>query len=141
MEGGAAARHLVHGGLDNRLDDLGGQAVRRPRKRRICAHPAGVRSGVAVPDPLVVLGGQQGNDGSGFGNDREQGDLWPVQVLLDHDPVARIAQAGVYRADRGLPVGGDGDALARGETVVLDDVWRAELVEIGEGGLDLGVIT
>ena len=58
--------------------------------------------------------------------EREQRDLRAVEELLDDAPGA---QPGGVRERRGLAVGGDHDALAGGEPVVLDDVRRAERVE------------
>ena len=81
-------------------------------------------TGVAVEDPLEVLGRlhRVGRDAVG---DHEQRHLGTVEVLLDHDPLAD------QRRGRPRPraVVGHDDALACGETVVLDDVRRAELVE------------
>ena len=58
---------------------------RRPRQRRVRAHPAGVGPGVAVADPLEVLRRQQRHGGLAVG-DHEQRDLGPVEVLLDRRP-------------------------------------------------------
>ena len=88
--------------------------------------PAGVGPLVAVEDPLEVLGGLQRVDGRAVG-DREQRHLGAVEVLLDHDPLARRPRG---RA-RLVAVVGDDHALAGGEAVVLHDVRRAERVEGG----------
>ena len=64
--------------------------------------------------------------------DREERDLGAVEELLDHHPLAgrRVRQRLVAR-------GGDDDALAGGERVILHDVRRTELVE-GSRGLARG---
>ena len=80
---------------------------------------------LAVEDALEVLRRQQRVDGDAVG-DAEEADLGAVEVLLDDHP---LAGGGVV--ERLLPVVGDHDSLAGGQTVVLDDVRRAELVERG----------
>ena len=51
----AAAGHLRDGGLRDARDHGVDQVRRRPRQRRVRPHPAGVRTDVAVVDPLEVL--------------------------------------------------------------------------------------
>ena len=103
------------------VDEVG----RRPRQRAVGAHPAGVRSGVAVAHPLEVLSRLQRHDGAAVG-DREQRHLGAGEVLLDDDAAAR------RRVRPGLvAVLRHHDALAGREAVVLHDVRRADLVEGG----------
>ncbi|GAA3228199.1 hypothetical protein GCM10020256_40270 [Streptomyces thermocoprophilus] len=126
--GGAAAAQLVHGRPQNGLKHLVDQLGVGPGQRGVGAHATGVGALVAVERALEVLRGLERDDRLAVG-DGEQGDLRAVQELLDDDP---LAGGGVRLG--GLQVVGDDDALAGGETVVLDDVRRAERVE-GGGGL------
>ncbi len=135
-ERGAAAGHLVDDGLGDGADDALDHARRCPRRRRVGAHAAGVRSRVAVADALEVLGGGE-RHGPGPVAEDEEGDLGSVEVVLDDDPVGDL-EARVRVVEGRLPVGGDDDALARGEPVGLDDVRGAEVVDRG-GRLVCGV--
>ena len=132
-ERGAAAGHLVDGGLQHVAQHLLDQALGRPRQRGVGAHAAGVGALVAVEDALEVLGGLQGVDGRPVGlvpaAQGEERHLRPVEELLDDHA---LALRGVL--DGGVAVGGDDHALAGGQAVVLDDVGRAVGVE---GGLHL----
>ena len=117
---------LLHLG-QRRRDDLGhhgvDDAVGQPRQRGVRAHAARVGPAAAVEDALEVLRRQQRSPHGAVADD-EDGELRSVEELLDHDPAApgRVGQ-------RLVAVGGDDDALARGERVVLDDVGGAERVE------------
>ena len=55
----APAAHLGQRRLDHRRPSRRRPGRRRPRQRRVRTHAAGVRAGVAVADPLEVLGRQQ----------------------------------------------------------------------------------
>ena len=61
-----------------------------PGDRRVGAHPAGVRAGVAVADPLVVAGRSERDRAAAVG-EREQRHLLALQQLLDHE---RLAEPG-----------------------------------------------
>ena len=77
----------------------------------------------------MVLGGQQGHHGLAV-DEAEQRHLRPVEEALQQDGVAALEALGrVIAGD--VTVRGDDDALARGQTVVLDDPGRAEPVECG----------
>ena len=91
--------------------------------RRVGAHPAGVRAGVAVADPLEVARRRERQRGLAVA-DREQRQLVAVEELLDHH--RRVAEPPrdqhLLQRRAGLRlVGGDHHALARGEAVGLDD--------------------
>ena len=88
----ASPRHLVDRRLQHRREHLVDQPGRRPRQRRVGAHAAGVRPGVAVADALEVLRRRQRHDGRAVGH-REQRHLRPVEVLLHHDPLAGTPRA------------------------------------------------
>ncbi len=87
-------------------------------RRRVGAHASRVRSGVAIADPLEVLCGQQRHHGLAV-DDAEQRHLRPVEERLEQHRVAGVEQRRSVHA-RGIAVGGDHDALARREAVVLD---------------------
>ncbi len=132
--------------LEDRLDDLGLRRVGEEAGGGVGAHAAGVRAGVALADPLVVL--REGEELKvGPVGDREEGDLGSGEAFLDHDTLACVAEdppfhdfvdgegglAGVLRED---------DALARGEAVGLDDLRvalrLAEFLAVGVGGEGIG---
>lgn len=122
-ERGAPAAQLRQRRVHHVAHHVVDQIRRGPRQRRVRAHAARVRPGVAVADPLEVLRRQQRHRRLAVG-DHEQGDLGTGQVLLDHHPAAL----------RGVPLGdgpvvGDHHTLAGGESVVLHHVRRAELVQ------------
>ncbi len=97
--------------------------------------------GVAVPDPLEVLGGREREHPVAVA-DAEEGHLGPVEELLDDDPTVGLGEASAGVLDGGGPVVGDDDSLAGRQAVVLDDVRGAERVEGGldlrDGGADVG---
>jgi hypothetical protein len=113
----------------DRRDERG--RVAEPPDRRVRAHAAGVRAGVAVADALVVLRRPE-RDGATAVAEREERGLATLEQLLDDD---RPAQ----RRGRAQPVGelllgsADEDALAGGETVGLHDARRPRLVERPRG--------
>ena len=109
--------------LDNRqvdlLDELRNAVGADPRHRRVRAHAAGVRPGVAVADPLEVLRRGERHDALPVG-EREDGHLLAGEELLDHDRPWK-------RRRRTKPVVellgrlADEHALPGRETVHLDD--------------------
>jgi hypothetical protein len=119
---------LADDGQRDPVGDVLGQGLGGPGQRRVRAHPARVGPGVAVPDPLEVLGRRERHDVDPVG-DAEERDLGAVEELLDDDPAARPGEARRGVIQGRLPVVGDGHTLARREAVVLDDVRRAEGVE------------
>ena len=82
MERRAAPRELAQHGQVDGLEDLLRLGVGDVGQRRERAHPAGVRAGVAVADPLVVAGGRK-RDGRLAGGDREDRQLRPLEQLFD----------------------------------------------------------
>jgi hypothetical protein len=114
-----------------------GEGLVDRRDRRDGAHAPGVRAGVAVADPLVVLRERERHRDPAV-RDRERRDLAPLEELLDHHRRAGVAElASLDRAADGVlgrgPVGRDHDPLARREPVRLDDVRRSEAIERFEG--------
>ena len=104
------------------------------RRRGVGAHPAGVRTGVALADPLVVLGERQ-RHGGGAVAQREQRALRAAQPLLEQERTDRRRGS-----DRGLGlgvVGGNGHALAGRQPVELDHDRLAELAPPGDGAVDV----
>ena len=106
VERRAAARELV----DHRLVHAGDRSATSASAsghRRVAAHAAGVRAGVAVADPLVVA--RRGErDGALAVAQREQRELVAVEELLDHDrrgrrSAARRASPRAPRAPRPRP--------------------------------------
>ena len=95
------------------------------RRRAIGAHAAGVRTGVAVVGPLVILRRRQRDDRPAVG-DRQHAGFLAVEPLFDHDLVAGVAEFAVAadafdRFDRFGPRGADKHSLARRQAVGLDD--------------------
>ena len=117
----AAGELLDHGPVDL-LDELRHLRLSEPGDGREGAHPAGVRPGVPVADPLEVLRRGERHDALSVA-EGEDGDLLAGEQLLDHDRALerrRRAQALVELLG-GLA---DEDALAGGEAVHLDDAGR-----------------
>ena len=80
--------------------------------------------GPASPSParLKSCAGCSGSDRRAVG-DREERHLGAVEELLDHHlRVVAAGEAGARVRERLVAVGGDDDALAGGQSVVLDDV-------------------
>ena len=80
----AAPGELVDDRLVDALDELGD--IHRG-DRRVGAHPAGVRPGVAVLGALVVLRGAERERARPVAEGEER-DLGPFEQLLDHDLLA-----------------------------------------------------
>ena len=92
-EGATACDQLGRDGLDDVVDDLRDGLVGQPRQRRVRAHAAGVGSGVAVADALVVLGGQQRHDGLAV-DEAEQRNLGTVEEGFEENRVPGLEQFG-----------------------------------------------
>ena len=88
MNGAPRARQLVEHRLVDLFDELLDLAPIERRHRRESAHPAGVRSGVAVADALVVARGGERQRTAPVA-EREHRQLLPFEQLLDHDAVRR----------------------------------------------------
>ncbi len=105
--------------------------------RRVGAHAAGVGAGVAVADALVILRGRQRQRVLAV-DEGEEARLLAFEEFLDDDLAAGLAEgAGEAGVDRRLGLGarrGDGDALAGGETVGLDDDRQLLPGEVRLGG-------
>ncbi|CFW05319.1 Uncharacterised protein [Bordetella pertussis] len=133
--GDAVARHALHGRQDDFAHDAVVQLGRDDRGGRIGAHAAGVGTGVAVLQALVVLAGGQGEHMAAVAHDDEAG-FFAGEEFLDHHARAglaqrAVAQHGVDRAMRFVQRHGDHHALAGSQAVGLDHDGRAVLVDIG----------
>lgn len=135
-------------GWATRATSLVGEVVGGPGERAVGPHATGVGAGVVVTHPLEVLGRRERDDRDAVA-EHEERHLGAVEELLDDDASTVLGEAGPGVVQRGLAVVGDDDALARGQSVVLDDEGRAEgvdglgyLVEgraqVGEPGGHLG---
>ena len=121
MERRAAARQLVDDGLVDGGDDAGHERVGL-RHRRVGAHAAGVRAGVAVADPLVVARRSERHGALAVAQRQQRELLAGHELLHDHRKVAEAVgdEHVLERRARLCLVGGDHDALARREPVGLD---------------------
>ena len=113
------------------------------RGRRIRAHAAGIRAGVAIADALVVLRRRHRQRGHAIHHRDETGFL-AVQEFLDDDARAgiaeRVAVEHVAHCGFGFVQGHRHDhALAGGQAIGLHDDGRAFLPDVSERGIDLGV--
>ena len=127
--GMAFLRHALY----RRLDDFAHHARvdlgRDDRCRRIGAHAAGVRTLVAIAQPLVILARGERQHVRAVAH-HDEARLLAFQELLHHHAAARGAiapldQHGVEGGVRLLARGGDHHAFAGGEAVGLDDDRRA----------------
>ena len=73
-----------------------------PGHGRVAAHAAGVRPGVALADPLVVLGGRHRHDALAVA-EREQRQLLALEELLDAPRARRPRRSGARRRSRAAP--------------------------------------
>ena len=99
------------------------QSFGRPRQRRVRTHASSVGTLVAITESLEVLRRLHREHRRAV-TDPEQRDLGAIQELLDHHPLARCGMR-----EGGGAIRGDHDALARGQSVVLDDVRRTEVIQ------------
>lgn len=109
--------------------------------RGYAAHAAGVRSGVAVSDTLVVLRRTERQHVLAVAK-AEEARFLAIEIGLDHHLGAgRAKGAGEAFVDCGkglFEVHRDGHTLAGGKPVRLDDDRRALFANIGPGGLGVG---
>ena len=115
--------------VEDGLDELGDQVVGvvGHRCRRVGAHAAGVRPGVALAETLVVLGEWE-RDRSYAVAQRQQRALGAGQALFEQEPTA----GGTDGLDRGGLAVRHGDALPGGETVELDHDRSVEFAPPGD---------
>ena len=133
--------HAVeHGPDDLGLDPLA-DGVGDDRGRRVGAHPARVGPGVALADPLVVLGRREEHVALAVGEDEHAGLLAPEKVLDDDRRAGRAERAAFEEVAEGLAGGlarlGDHDALARREPVGLEDDRERLALDVGAGLVEL----
>jgi hypothetical protein len=118
--------------VEDRLHELGDQVVGvvRDRRRRVGAHAAGVRAGVALAEALVVLRERQG-DGAHPVAQRDNEHSGPLRRSSSRNGpvVARIASIVAASSV------GNGHTLAGGEPVELDDDGTVEVAPPGDGGV------
>ena len=81
----------MHRGHQHVLFDPVQHLVVDQRGRAVGAHAAGIGPRVAVVGRLVILGRRQGDDRLAVG-DRQHAGLLAVQPLLDHQPIAGVAE-------------------------------------------------
>ena len=126
---------------DAAIEDLRSRRLRDARNGRVGAHPAGVRAGVALPDPLVVLRdveGQQAPLPSVSANTQTSRPSSNSSTRIVDPASPRLAQEAPPRRRLGrLAIAGHRHALAGGKAVGLHDVRSAELVEERDGLLDI----
>ena len=140
--GDAVAFHAAYGRQDDLAHGFGVDFRSHHRSRRIGAHAAGVRAGVAVTDALVVLAGGQCQNVLAVDHDDEAGFL-AFQKLLDDDACSCFAQfvAGEHVVDGGVCLferHGHNDTLAGREAVGLDDDWCTNAIDVGVCGGGVG---
>ncbi|GGB49513.1 hypothetical protein GCM10011505_33270 [Tistrella bauzanensis] len=82
-EGPALGRHGVDRGLHDLAHRPFGKVGRHAGRRGIGTHAAGIGAGIALADPLVVLGRAQ-QDGGGAVRQREQAGFLALHEFLDH---------------------------------------------------------
>ena len=87
----ALPRHFGQRRADDPLHRRLLQRRRKHRRRRIGAHAAGVRPGIAVAHPLVVLRRAERQRVRAVAQ-REQADFLADQAFLDHHRGARLAE-------------------------------------------------
>ena len=143
--GRALRRHGLDRWPDNFVHHLLLQRGGQHRGGAVSAHAAGVRSDIAVTNPLVVLRGAEGQDILAVG-DREEARFLTGQKFLEHHFRAGRAKAAVeHVADRclGLVAGfGNDHAFAGGQAIGLDHHRNGKAVErlqriLGAGRADI----
>ena len=141
LEGMAVRRHAA----DRRHDDLLHRALyhagRHDGRRRIGAHAAGVRAGIAVADALVILCGGERQRVHAVAQAEEARLLAVEEGFHDHFRAGRAegaVEAVVDGGERLVERHGDGHALAGGKPVRLDDDRGALGLDIGPGGGGVG---
>ena len=112
------------------------------RHRRVGAHAAGVRAGVALAESLVVLRRRQEGHLLAV-RQAEDGEFLSQEKRLDHDGASRVAEAalaehGAHRVRRLAPGGAHDGALAGGEAGGLDHQRLGVGGHVGERGGELG---
>ena len=136
------SRHASYGRPNDLLHHLGVHRIGHHRGGGVGTHTAGIGSGVAFANTLVVLGRGHRQYVFTVDHDDKAGFL-TFQKALQYDPGARVAKLiiGEHVLNRCLGFierRGDDDALSRGEAIGFDDDRCALLSHVSEGGLDLG---
>ena len=124
-EGCSGSRHCPGGRQDYLLHRPALEFRRENRRRRISAHPARIRPGVAFAHTLVILGRGE-RDGRLAINQREQARFLSLKEFLDDQwAVTRGVDGGFGLVARHS----DRHALAGSEAVRLDDDGNRELLQ------------
>ena len=132
-ERGAASGQLGQDRAVEPVDQVIRRLVGEIGQRRVRAHPAGVGADVAIAEPLVIAGDRQGQRVASVAQGDEAG-LTAVEPFLDDDLAGRVGDGD--RPHRLFGRLADGDALARGEPIRLDDdppTLRGETTGEGAG--------
>ena len=137
----ALGGHRGHG-APAQVPDLALGRIVDPRKRRVRAHAAGVRPGVAVARSLEVLAEHEGHDGLAV-RQGERAHLGALEDLLDHHGGSRLAEGAALEAVPERPHGRlairrHRDALARREPVGLHHGPSAQRVHERDGVVERG---
>ena len=111
------------------------------RVRANCTHTSGVRPLVAVEGALVVHGGEHGDERDAV-REAEDRYLRPLKALLDDEARAALAEDALLHGGADGSAGllaahGDGDALAEGEAVGLDDEGQGRGLDVGHGCVEV----
>ena len=134
----AAPDHLDHRRTHDFIERAGLDLWRHDRGRGIGAHAAGVRPGVAVADPLVVLRGAERQDRFAVYKAEKTGLFAAQEGFYHHLGLAVDAAEDIGQCALSLLDGGsDGDAFARGQPIGLDDDGERLIRQIGPGRLQI----
>ncbi len=130
----AVGGHAVHGRNDHLAHDARVHFRRDHRRRRIGAHAAGVGALIAVAQALVILRRGKGKHIPAVDH-RDEARFLARKKVLDDDARTRVAHRvfDQHRVDGRIGFGArlrDDHALARGETIGLDDDGCAALGHI-----------
>src|SRR4029079_5271081 len=137
-EWGPATRQLGQDRAVEALDELVGCVIRQVFEWAVCPHPARIRPDIEIAEPLVVAREGQGECLLAVA-ERDQTRLTSLESLLDED--GALADLCVDRPHGLVDVVADGDPLAGGQAVSLDDdalALRCELARELDGGSALG---
>ena len=116
--------HRFHRRIDDAVQNLSGLRLGENRPIAIRSHAAGVRTGVAIEDGLVILSGRQRHNVSPVAQ-RDEAHLFATKKLFDYQPALQRAQ----RRFGLLAVLRDDHALARRQPVGLQHHRKTEAVE------------
>ena len=133
--------HPFDHGLDDLTHHTSTHRIIGERTRCECAHPAGIRSAIAVEDALVILCRTERNSHAPVAQRKER-HLGARQTLFEDDSSASVAELSIFhrrahRLTRLFASRCDDDPLTGGQTIGFHDDRQAELAEL-EHGVGLG---